>query len=124
MWGDEMEKTNVHLAGSQEYAPAAPLPSDDEAGRLLTDFTEWVCALEMQAMRVAGMLPGQWMAHEASDLRLQISAKKWALLRYSFYRAAPSGRASDAAKCSEQRPENASEAPEPNQPKQQTGEQS
>jgi hypothetical protein len=35
MWGDEMEKTNVHLAGSQEYAPAAPRSSGDEAVRLL-----------------------------------------------------------------------------------------
>jgi hypothetical protein len=29
-----MEKTNVHLAGSQEYAPAAQRSSEDEAERL------------------------------------------------------------------------------------------
>jgi hypothetical protein len=129
MWGDEMEKTNAYLAGSQEYAPAA-LSADSRSRTAISymDGVEWQHHVEHDAdgvhlyPSVESVLSNNPCAHQCGIVRLQITEIGWPVAQ-NFDRAASSGVSESAAECSEQPTKDVAEAPEPNQPEQHQPEQ-
>ena len=60
---------------------AAPTPTVSEGRKDAESTLEFICALEVRLIELAGELPSQNLMHKLSSLRQRVTDRKWELLR-------------------------------------------
>ena len=63
------------------YSHAAPTPPVSEGRKDAESTLEFICALEVRLIELAGELPSQNLMHKLSSLRQRVTDRKWELLR-------------------------------------------